>query len=150
MTLQIKNTPDGLGGSIEIEGQVRLTFEKDGSLSGIKSPLPSEINTKKLVTMDLFGCVLATSGYQKLPSGLIIQWGAAATDATGKAQLTLPIAFPNSILQATCNYFVNAKYPNICVLDSTTWSNTTLAAFIMSTSGVGVQNAQAKFIIIGH
>ena len=34
---------------------------------------------------------LATSGYQKLPSGLIIQWGASAVGA-----VTFPIAFPTA------------------------------------------------------
>ena len=32
MTMQISNTPDGLGGSIVIGGQERLVFEADGSV----------------------------------------------------------------------------------------------------------------------
>lgn len=36
---------------------------------------------------------LATSGYQKLPSGLIIQWGPIAAGATN---ITFPIAFPTA------------------------------------------------------
>ena len=38
---------------------------------------------------------LGTSGYQKLPSGLIIQWGTAAVAATG-SYVSLPIAFPSA------------------------------------------------------
>lgn len=41
-----------------------------------------------------FGASIATSGYQKLPSGLIIQWGSASTAANGAGTITFPIAFP--------------------------------------------------------
>ncbi len=43
---------------------------------------------------------LAGNGYQKLPSGLIIQWATVTTNASGVATATLPIAFPNAILKA--------------------------------------------------
>lgn len=48
-----------------------------------------------------FVASLAANGYQKLPSGLIIQWIQNA-DSGGSAvtKATLPIAFPNSILLA--------------------------------------------------
>lgn len=42
-----------------------------------------------------FANLLATNGYQKLPSGLIVQWGSSV----GGATVTLPIAFPNAMLQ---------------------------------------------------
>lgn len=49
-----------------------------------------------------FGSSLGGSGYQKLPSGLIVQWGSKAASANLTAQLvTFPIAFPNSIFAAT-------------------------------------------------
>jgi hypothetical protein len=56
-----------------------------------------------------FAKSLATSGYQKLPSGLIIQWGSctmgyggALASATGTQVLTtLPIAFPNAFTAIT-------------------------------------------------
>lgn len=40
---------------------------------------------------------LAASGYQKLPSGLIIQWGSAAIGSN--TTVTFPIAFPTTCLQ---------------------------------------------------
>jgi hypothetical protein len=46
----------------------------------------------------LFAASLASSGYQKLPSGLIIQWGNADFTTAG-VQVTYPIPFPNSFLQ---------------------------------------------------
>lgn len=53
-----------------------------------------------------FGKSLASSGYQKLPSGLILQWGSASMTVStqssgwyyGTAVATFPIAFPNACL----------------------------------------------------
>ena len=47
-----------------------------------------------------FGSTIATPGYQKLPSGLIIQWGTSTASAAGSA-VTFPLTFPNSIFQIT-------------------------------------------------
>lgn len=41
---------------------------------------------------------LSGKGYQKLPGGLIIQWGGFTSDASGKVTFTHPVAFPNSQL----------------------------------------------------
>lgn len=38
-----------------------------------------------------------TSGYQKLPGGLILQWGTAGSVGTGGVTVTFPIAFPNAV-----------------------------------------------------
>ncbi len=45
----------------------------------------------------LFGASLAANGYQRLPSGLIMQWGTVASVSTNTL-VTLPITFPNAIL----------------------------------------------------
>ena len=45
------------------------------------------------------GAYLEKSGYQRLPSGLIIQWGAFTVTASNTFQdFNLPIAFPNGSL----------------------------------------------------
>ncbi|MEQ6289626.1 hypothetical protein ACFPAG_03255 [Vogesella sp. GCM10023246] len=48
---------------------------------------------------------LAASGYQKLPGGLIFQWGTVASVATTGTAVTFPIAFPTSCLAvvSSCN-----------------------------------------------
>ncbi|WP_337100929.1 gp53-like domain-containing protein [Paenibacillus sp. YIM B09110] len=43
---------------------------------------------------------LTGNGYQKLPSGVIIQWGVAAATTT-LSTVTLPIAFPNSVFSVS-------------------------------------------------
>lgn len=51
-----------------------------------------------------FSQSLVSSGYQKLPSGLIVQWG-GYTSNTSPSGLTcnFPITFPNSCLQIVCS-----------------------------------------------
>lgn len=47
----------------------------------------------------MFGASTLSSGWQKLPSGLIIQWGSAALDVTAFAVnwLSFPMTFPNAL-----------------------------------------------------
>jgi hypothetical protein len=47
--------------------------------------------------------LLSTNGYQKLPSGLIMQWGKVKL-ADGSALVTFPIAFPNALLNVNAMY----------------------------------------------
>lgn len=39
---------------------------------------------------------LGSSGYQKFPGGLILQWGVGFTAADGTIPITFPVAFPNA------------------------------------------------------
>ncbi|MBH9723927.1 hypothetical protein JAO10_26705 [Burkholderia contaminans] len=43
----------------------------------------------------LFGASLVLNGFEKLPSGLIRQWGFVTTNSSGLVTVTFPIAFPN-------------------------------------------------------
>lgn len=59
-----------------------------------------------------FGASLGASGYQKLPSGLILQWGQApnvpqainGASSGPTTDVTLPIAYPNEIFGAFATY----------------------------------------------
>ena len=56
-----------------------------------------EFNNSDILTRDDYVGLLNKNGYQKLPSGLIIQWGMAnSSDRTGI--VIPPIAFPNRVL----------------------------------------------------
>lgn len=39
---------------------------------------------------------LSASGYQRLPGGLILQWGEVTTSASGDVSVTFPLAFPTA------------------------------------------------------
>lgn len=70
-------------------------------------------------TTGVFGASLAASGYQKLPSGLIIQWGTASL-TTAPSTITLPIAFPvQAIGVLGFNTNDNPYWPNCFNLTTT-------------------------------
>lgn len=59
------------------------------------------LGTSVLPYAPQFGSSLAANGYQKLPSGVIIQWGLTASISAGSSvSVTFPIAFPNACLHA--------------------------------------------------
>lgn len=48
---------------------------------------------------------LSTNGYQKLPSGVIMQWGyQASIPADGGVDVTFPIAFPTAVGSVTATF----------------------------------------------
>ncbi|WP_199028683.1 hypothetical protein [Ralstonia sp. ASV6] len=58
----------------------------------------AESGTAALPSSAQFGALLQSAGYQKLPSGLILQWGVVSTSSGADTSVTLPIAFPNASL----------------------------------------------------
>ena len=104
MTTTIKSSPDGTQGIIQVNGVDKLTLNTDGVL--LASAIPATgLRSTALATMqkfaDEFGSSLASSGYQKLPSGLIIQWGLASLAYSGLQEytgtVTMPITFPSAM-----------------------------------------------------
>jgi hypothetical protein len=67
--------------------------------------IPNATASTHPVALGQFTQSLSTNGWQRLPSGLIIQWmiafGVTANNVT--FSITLPIAFPNGLLQATAS-----------------------------------------------
>jgi hypothetical protein len=49
-----------------------------------------------LTKSPLFDASLSANGYQRLPSGLIIQWGSGTTPGSGTTAVSFPIAFPTA------------------------------------------------------
>ncbi|MBS1198681.1 MAG: putative phage tail protein [Proteobacteria bacterium] len=49
-----------------------------------------------LIYSTAFGASLGAAGYQKLPSGLIVQWGTVTTSASADTAVTFPITFPTA------------------------------------------------------
>ncbi|KWD09752.1 hypothetical protein WM34_30010 [Burkholderia ubonensis] len=68
--------------------------------------------TASLPFSGLFASSLAASGYQKLPSGLIIQWGGLTNNGSGARAVTipLPLTFPNACLRCFANDTGSACY----------------------------------------
>ncbi len=80
---------DNLNISDSITGESSNTYASEAAVKAVNDQFTS-----------LFTNFKTTNGYQKLPSGLIVQWGIAITNASGIATATLPMAFPNAHLIA--------------------------------------------------
>lgn len=63
----------------------------------------------QLPDMSSFAASLSGNGWQKLPGGLIIQWGQVLSNSGGFAPWTFPIAFPNKCFQVLAATFVGAS-----------------------------------------
>lgn len=87
-----------------------------------------------------FGASLAQPGYQKLPSGLIIQWGAYTFSGSASAAVTFPIAFPNA-----CMNF-GPFNPNT----STFVSSTAISAAGATVAAASALSASGYWIAIGR
>ena len=74
----------------------------------IRIAVPAEVlsgkdNTKAVTPFGLLSAFLKNhgdSGFQKLPNGLIVQWGKASIAADGSTVVAFPVAFPTSAVFA--------------------------------------------------
>jgi hypothetical protein len=63
---------------------------------------------------------LSASGYQKLPGGLILQWGTVASTSDAAQIFTFPIAFPTACFIAVGSFVTESSYPVRISATSTT------------------------------
>lgn len=78
-----------------------------------------------------FGASLTTNGYQKLPSGLILQWGTVGTfGGEGGLSVTFPIAFPTACLNGNATIINTSGSNNVMDQGAQIYS--------LSTTGMGV------------
>jgi len=105
-----QNSLSYLGNSVRvwsIGGSWYLT-----TLGGRQLALPA-VNANQVVNLGQFASSLATSGYTKLPNGLILQWGVSTSIAQNSVvTVTLPIAFPAAGYAAIAAHN-NTYSPNI-------------------------------------
>jgi len=89
---------------------------------------------------------LATAGYQKLPSGLIVQWGYTTTGT-----VTFPVAFPTAVLfAAAAKGTVNGTLTNTAetVVGSVTLTGMTVSAWNASLGTITSQGV--LWLALGH
>lgn len=129
-----------------------LTAEDDKDVLAANTP-PLDDNSKKLATTEFLRNEftgtgkrsLTGSGYQKLPGGLIIQWGTIAnTVANGQRTITFPIAFPTDCIFAiTC---ANTTTTTAAVAFNVT--STTATQLVAHNSGQ--QSSPGSYLAIGY
>ena len=93
-------------GDIKADGTVKTALENLGLGEAAKRNVGT--GSGQIPDMSSFASALSSSGYQKLPSGLIIQWGAAvagigSTGGTGNV-VSFPVAFPRYCAQIITSF----------------------------------------------
>lgn len=89
--------------------------------------------------------LLAASGYQKLPGGVIIQWGQTGTIGTDSSvTVTFPIAFPNACLCAVAQSTLAPGGTNGAAISTRGYTTTTMLV------GNDASVAPASWIAIGY
>ena len=86
---------ESLAGIIKISTTAQVSAGTDNTTA---------VSPAKLKELYTLGSTKTQNGYQKLPGGLIIQWGGATfSETTGQPGevITLPIEFPNAFLRIT-------------------------------------------------
>lgn len=92
-----------------------------------------------------FAALFGSAGYQKLPDGLILQWGAGITSTGGAATIALPITFPTAVMK---------------VLVSASGTNSVSTVGVVATNSVGIncfngstgagKSENVQFLAIGY
>lgn len=97
----------------------------------------------------IFGASKTTNGYQKLPSGLILQWGITGLiNAATNIDITFPVAFPFALASLVTNYVSysgDTAAQQIC----SQVRNNTLTTFTLRNLSATV-NAQFYWYAIGY
>ncbi|EFB9904068.1 hypothetical protein CV513_003600 [Escherichia coli] len=85
-------------GDIKLDGTVQKALENLGLGEAAKRNVGT--GTNQIPDMGSFTLSVSGTGYQKLPSGFILQWGSISTSGIAQDVVThFPIAFPNRCLR---------------------------------------------------
>lgn len=78
--------------------------------------------------LDLFANSKTANGYQKLPGGLIIQWGSVSGNAA--RSVTYPVAFPAAVLNISATVYSGGNEGGVTYVTVTGRSTTGCSFFI--------------------
>lgn len=92
-----------------------------------------------------FFATFAANGYQKLPSGLIVQWGSVTSSASADVTATFPIALPNAC--RAISLAANSSAAAIPVYNTLTSSAMNIGCW--NTSGSRVAQT-VSYIVVGN
>lgn len=95
---------------------------------------------------------LSAAGYQKLPGGLIMQWGVSANFSNSVTEdtytSTFPIAFPNACLTAITTMHGNTAMDQTAHVDSLSTTQIVIRKNAIYTNATGT--AYARWLAIGY
>lgn len=129
------------------EGTVNADTEWELSTNGPITLGTTALAFQRFVSTADFGSSLATSGYQKLPSGLIVQWGSYA-GGVNNPTISLPIAFPIACqIVIASSFIVGASQTEVPVITAKTTSSFNAKQLA---SGVGATTNPFLWFAIGY
>lgn len=148
MSLGLKASADGLSVDLLLGATVLATFSASGVDAGTLIASDGDAqgltNLKKLITPaqlakafqganQSLGGGLA-NGYQKLPGGLILQWGSQDVGGAGSTPIVFPIAFPTAVISvmAGTRYAGSGTPSNLVAAAGT---NVTLSGMTLGSTG---------------
>jgi hypothetical protein len=99
LTVQAPNTNSNLTLGLPASNGTLVTTGDTGTVATAMLA-DSAVSSVKLLSTDWTRSI-STNGYQKLPGGLIIQWG---SNSSSSASVTFPIAFPTALLQVIYSF----------------------------------------------
>lgn len=139
---------------VKLTGAQTVAGTKTFSASPVAPNPTAGTRSQALATMqmfaDEFGASLGGSGWQKLPSGLIIQWGGASTAPDGVAAVTFPVAFPNACLATYSNYTTTGAFTYGGATAVGGMTKTGCQFYLGSLSNAPVNGAALVWLAIGH
>jgi hypothetical protein len=95
-----------------------------------------------------FGASLLSAGYQKFPSGLIIQWGTFSGSSSADTAVTFPLAFPTAAQNVVVNAYTSAGAGNFAtttgVLTTTGFSGSVWSTASTRINSVGTWIATGR------
>ncbi|HFS8941512.1 TPA: hypothetical protein ACH1TP_002033 [Enterobacter roggenkampii] len=106
----------------------------------------------QLPDMSSFAASLSGNGWQKLPSGLIIQWAQILSNSGGFAPWTYPIAFPNACLQAYASAFVGVTANNftLTMIGNPGTTAVTAACYVNGVQSSTAGQVGVRYLAIGY
>lgn len=136
-----------------------ITAKNGASKLGLGTAASRNIGSgaNQVPDMGYFSTLLSDNGYQKLPGGLIIQWGGTggSNASTGIATATFPVVFPNACLTVSLTETTSANgstpYTGVNVWGVSTLTVSGFSAICASRlSNAAAAAESAKFIAIGY
>jgi hypothetical protein len=163
LTVDITNKSLRLHDGVTAGGVALVNNATNQTIDGIKTftsspivPTPTtgnQVATKEYVdynsvSVSDFANLKSTCGYQKLPNGLILQWGYYESSGYTRGSVvpvTLPIAFPTSALLSMCSSVDNGNNDRSTV-GSVLLSNSQIQVWSFSDRGI----IAVRWLAIGY
>lgn len=82
--------------AITVDAKGRITNISTNGVSGVVTSVDGSSGSVTLANLSSFTRSFGSSGYQKFPGGLIIQWGVLSTGGDANLTVTLPISFSDT------------------------------------------------------